>query len=276
MHMHFDFSASQILWTLTFAAQLVLLVVLLGRDHARRYPWFTAAIALSALRLMAEVLLVGRMATYPLRAILFTLSDLSMIAGLLVVVEVARRAFAGAERSQWIVNAAGLLTVAGGVLAMWEPWPVWKQLLMVPAAAPLNMMLVVAAPADSLMVFLGVDKGDLFVNLLVVQMGLLVVFLGRRFKAPWRSHTQMIAIGLSTVAIAWLTVQAAWEIILRTTQVHDRAEHQHLMALGARLLNADSVVYLAALVWWIAWLWLDEPGTPQTAAAYTAPEQTES
>jgi len=30
MHFHFDFAARQILWTLTFAAQLVLLVVLLA------------------------------------------------------------------------------------------------------------------------------------------------------------------------------------------------------------------------------------------------------
>jgi hypothetical protein len=31
--------------------------------------------------------------------------------------------------------------------------------------------------------------------------------------------------------------------------------------LIARLLNANKFVYLAALVWWIAWLWRDEPGT---------------
>jgi hypothetical protein len=135
------------------------------------------------------------------------------------------------------------------------------------------MMLFVAAPADSLMVFLGVDKGDLFVNLLVVQLGLLIVLFGRHFKAPWRSHTQMIAIGLSTAAIAWLTVQAAWQIMVRTTQVHNRAEHEHLMALGTKLLNANSVVYLATLVWWIAWLWLDEPGTAQTPVAETVPEK---
>jgi hypothetical protein len=52
----------RVLWTLTFAAQLVLLVVLMGRDRARRFPWFTAGIALYALRLMAEILLAGRMA----------------------------------------------------------------------------------------------------------------------------------------------------------------------------------------------------------------------
>ncbi len=80
MQLGFEFFLRQmaiverILWTLTFAAQLVLLVVLLGRDRARRYPWFTAGIALSALQLMAEVLLTGRMAKLPLQEILFTLA----------------------------------------------------------------------------------------------------------------------------------------------------------------------------------------------------------
>jgi hypothetical protein len=57
MHFTADFFAHQFLWTLTFAAQLVLLATLLGRDRARRYPWFTASIALMALQLMAGVLL---------------------------------------------------------------------------------------------------------------------------------------------------------------------------------------------------------------------------
>ena len=41
MHFNFAFTAVQVLWTLTFAAHLVLLVVLLGRDRTRRFPWFT-------------------------------------------------------------------------------------------------------------------------------------------------------------------------------------------------------------------------------------------
>src|ERR1035437_5445311 len=128
MHPHFEFPVRQVLWTLTFAAQLVLLVVLLGRDRARRYPWFTAGIALFTLQLMAEVLLAGRMAIIPLQEILLSLADLGVILALLVVVEVARRAFAGAQRFWWTVNTLGLLAVAGGLLTYMGPWPVWKQL----------------------------------------------------------------------------------------------------------------------------------------------------
>jgi hypothetical protein len=264
MHFHFDFSAPQIIWTLTFAAQLVLLVVLLGRDRARRYPWFTAGIALSGLQLMAEVLLKGRMPTLELQEILLPLADLGVMVGLLVVAEVARRAFAGAKRSQWIVNGAGLLLAAGGVLIVWGPWPVGKDLAWDTLLGRLRMMQLAA------------QKGDLLVALLTVGLGLLVVLVGRQFKAGWRSHTQKIAIGLSTIALASLAIQAALETIIRTAHPHSQQEYDRIFGLPggfiSRLLNANSVVYLAALIWWIAWLWLDEPGTEETEPTETAPD----
>lgn len=253
MHFNFDFSARQILWTLTFAAQLVLLVVLLGRDRARRYPWFTVAVALSAMRLMAEVLLMGRIATVSLQEILMTLGDLGVIAGLLVVVEVARRAFAGAQRVQWIVNGAGLVLVALGVLLVWGPWPAAKELALDSLLGRLRLMQLAG------------QKGSLLVYLLTVQLGLMVVFFGRKYKAGWRSHTQMIAIGLSSAAIASLAMQAVVQSILAVAQPHDHAEYERILALLGKVVNADSVVYVAALVWWIAWLWLDEPGAAQPA-----------
>jgi hypothetical protein len=86
----------------------------------------------------------------------------------------------------------------------------------------------------------------------------------------------MIAIGLSTVALASLAIQAALQTIVRTAHPHTQQEYDRIFGLPggliARLLNANGVVYLAALIWWIAWLWLDEPGT---AAAATADEAAE-
>ena len=249
MHLNFAFTARQVLWTLTFAAQLVLLVVLLGRDRVRRYPWFTAAIVLFALRLMAEVLLSGRMAGLPLQKIFLTLADLAALVGLLVVVEVARRAFAGAERLTWIIGAVALVAVAAWVLKVWGPWPEWKELAWDSTLGVLRLMQLLA------------QKADLLMDVLTVEVGLLVVLLGRHFRAGWRSHTQQIAIGLSTVAISWLAVQGAWQIVARTVHPHTQQEYERIMALGGRLVNANKVVYLAALVWWIVWLWFDEPGT---------------
>jgi hypothetical protein len=253
MHFHFDFAANQILWTLTFAAQLVLLVVLLGRDRMRRYPWFTAGIVLAALQLMAEVLLVGRMAMLPLQEVLLTLADLSVIVGLLVVVEVARRAFAGAQRSLWIVNTAGLLVVAGLVLKFWGPWPSGKDLAWDSTIGRLHLMQFAA------------QKGNMLVALLTVELGLLVVIFGRHFKAGWRSHTQMIAIGLSTVAVALLAIQGTVQYIIRTAHPQSRADVQRILDMITKLSNANKMVYLAALVWWVVWLWLDEPGAAAVA-----------
>jgi hypothetical protein len=254
MHPHFEFPVRQVLWTLTFAAQLVLLVVLLGRDRARRYPWFTAVIALFALQLMAEVLLAGRMAIIPLQEILLTLADLVVILALLVVVEVARRAFAGAHRPLWIVNTLGLLVVAGIGLVFWGPWPARKDLALDSTLGRLHLMQLVAL------------KGNTLVYLLTVGLGLLVVLFGRHFKAGWRSHAQMISIGLSANAIAWLAVQAVVQSIVKTAHPQSQAEYERVLDLIAKLLNASKLVFLAALVWWIVWLWRDEPGTTAVAA----------
>ncbi|MGB9153662.1 MAG: hypothetical protein WCD70_11310 [Alphaproteobacteria bacterium] len=266
MHFHFDFGARQVLWTLTFAAQMVLLVVLMGRDRMRRYPWFTTATVLSALHLMVEVMLVGRMAMLPLQEILITMDDLAVIVGLLVVVEVARRAFAEAKRSLWIVNATGLLVAAGLVLAFWGPWLTKKDLVWDTIIARLHLMQFAA------------QKGNLLVAILTIGLGLLVVIFGRHFKAGWRSHTQMIAIGISTMGISSVAMQVIFGRlqatviqIIRTAQPNARQEYEHLVSLATKLGNANKVVYIAALLWWIVWLWLDEPGTAPVAAIEEKP-----
>jgi hypothetical protein len=260
MHLNWGFSTRQVLWTLTLSAQLVLLVVLLGRDRVRRYPWFTAAAVLFALRLMAEMLLAGRMAMLPFQEILLTLGDLAVVLGLLVVVEMARRAFAGASRSLWMVNAAGLLVVACGVLAVWGPWPVWKNMALDSLLGKLRLMQLAA------------QRGDMLVALLTVGLGLLVVIFGRRFKAGWRSHTQMIVIGLLTAAIALLATQAAVQSIAKAAHPGSRAEYEQILHLLSNLVNANQIVYLAAQLWWIAWLWIDEPGAAAVPAPADSPE----
>ena len=253
-HFNFGFSARQVLWTLTFASQLVLLTVLLGRDRVRRYPWFTAGITLYALQLMAEVLLAGRMAMLPLQEIFLALGVLSVLVSLAVIVEVAWNAFAGAPRSLWIANTVGLLAVAGGILAVWGPWPVWKNL-------PIDSLF-----GKLLLMRLTAQKGDVLASLLTVGMGLLVVIFGRQFKAGWRSHTQMLAIGLSTVSLAGLAVQGTVQHIIRTAHPATRQEYERIVSLLANLMNAHKAVYIAAIIWWIVWLWKDEPGAAKPAA----------
>jgi hypothetical protein len=253
MHPHFHFTAVDVLWTLTFAAQLVLLVVLLGRDRIRRFPWFTLGIFMMALRLLASRLLFGRMPQMTLSKIFIVTADVTAIVGFLVVVEMGRRAFAGVRRLNWFAGALAVLVVGAGILAAWGPRPAWKTLTADSSIAVLRLMQ------------LGAQKFDMLVDLLTVELGLLVIFLGRRFGAGWHTHTQRIVIGLSTASITQLAVQAVWQLIARTAAPHSQAEYDRILGLRDKLFNANGALYVAVVVWWIVSLWMDEPGAEANA-----------
>jgi hypothetical protein len=258
MHLNFGFTAVQTLWTLTFAALLVLLVVLQGRDRSRRFPWFTASIALVALRLLTSRLLFGRLPGITLNGIFITLVDVAALVGLLVVAEMARRAFHGVALRIWVSVTLAAVAVGAVVLYFWGPWPALSSLTADSYLAILRLMQLAA------------QKSDLLLNVLAIELGLLVVVFGRRFKAGWRSHTQQIVIGLSTAAIAQLGVQGIWQAIAMKAAPQTQAEYEHILGLRDKLFNGNSVVYVAVLVWWIVCLWRDEPGTKAEAEALNA------
>lgn len=258
MHFDFHFTAVQILWTLTFAALLVLLIVLLGRDRMRRFPWFTTGIVLIALRLLVDRILRGKLPPLTMAAVSLTLADLSALVGLVILVEIARKVFRRVSARAWTVWGILLLAIGGVVLWKWGPWPNWKTLSFDTAIARLQFMQ-----------FLAVKTG-LLTNVLAVLLGVLVVAFGARYGAGWRSHAQRIMIGLSTAALAQLALQGVWESIVRHTLPHSRAEYEHVMNLQEKLLNSNSLVYLLVVVWWIVCLWVDEPGTAAPTGAVAA------
>lgn len=252
MHFDFHFTAIQTLWTLTFAGLLVLLVVLLGRDRVSRFPWFTASMALMALRMLASRLLFGKMAPLTSSEIFLTLADIGTIVSFLVVVEMARRAFSGglrkASRKAWIVGTVILVAIAIAVVVKWGPWPPAQTVFAHSLLANLRFMQLVA------------QKGDLLIDLLIIGLGLIVVFCGARFNAGWRSHTQRIVIGLSTASIAQLLLRSALQAIANGPAPKTQEQYQHLTGLQEKLYNANSVVFVLVLVWWLVCLWIDEPG----------------
>ena len=261
--MHFlGLNIVQILWTLTFAALLVLLVVLLGRDRARRFPWFTASMVLTAVRLLASRMLYDRIPQITMSKIFLTLAVVEALVTLLVAVEIARRAFAGASRRAWMIGTLALLAVGALVLVEWGPWPAWKTLTAESTLAVLRLTQLVA------------QKTSLLSNVLTIGLGLLVVLFGSRFKAGWRSHTQQIVIGLSTAAIAQLAVRGIWQLIALHAAPQTQAEFERVMGIQEKLYSANSAIFLAVLVWWIACLWINEPGTgiPAAAGLVASPE----
>ena len=263
MRFNFDYSATQILWTLTFAALLVLLVVLLGRDRAKRFPWFTASIATMGLLLLTSQLMLSRLPRMAGTEIYLGLSDLDMVISLLVLVELARRAFPGLGKLGWIIGTLAMLAVGVAVLVMWGHWPAWKTLTATSELVAIRLM------------DLSVDKGILFSSVLTIELGLAITLLGRRFGAGWHSHTQRIAIGLSTTALAQLTLRGALQAIGLHTHIATQAEYERVMGVRDKLIHGNNVLFLCVLAWWIACLWIDEPGAPLAAKTETVADEDE-
>lgn len=253
MHPETHFSAVQVLWTLTFASQLVLLVVILGRDRARRFPWFSLSIVMMALRLLASRLLIGRMPQMTLSVIFIVMADLSALVGALVILEMARHAFARLPRLTRLAGALGILLPALVALAAWGPWP---------ARQTLNADSFLA---DMRLLQFGAQKLDMLTDMLTIELGILVLLLGRRYRAGWRSHTQRILVGLSTASVSQLAVQAIWQFVAKTAAPKSQIEYQQVLGLRDKLFNANGAVYVAVLIWWIACLWKEEPGAPLAA-----------
>ncbi len=260
MHLNFGFTPVQILWTITFAALLTLLVVLLGRDRARRFPWFTTSVGMVALSLLINRLLYGRLPQIPMATVSIVLADLSAIAALLVLVEIARTVFGSASRRAWIAGTLTLLIAGGVVLGAWGQWPSPKSLTPITLLSALGVLQLLA------------QKLGLLNDVMTVGLALLVILLGRRFGSGWRSHAQQIVVGLATASIAQVGVQAIWQIIAEHTRVHNATDYDRVLDLRSKLINGNSTIYAAVIVWWIVCLWIDERGTAQPVAVdETAP-----
>lgn len=246
MHFNFPFSVLQILWVLTFAAHLVLLVVLLGRDRIRTFPWFTANIVMVALRLLVSRLLFGRLPQMEMTILFIIMADVGAFLGLMVVVEIARRAFATAKRSSWLVGALVAIAIGAVVLRFWGAWPDFNTFKTAP---PLQTAQLLA------------QKGMLLADLENIVVGLMILLLGRLTGAGFRSKVQQVAIGLMTASISQLSIQAIWETIAKTAVAHNRQEYEHILGLREKLFNTNNAVYIAVLIWWIVCLWIDEKKT---------------
>ena len=260
MHFHFPFSAGDILWTITFAAHLVLLVVLMGRDRIARFPWFSTSVVIMALRILTIRLLVRRLPELTMDTVIIVMADIGALVGLLVVVEIARRAFGGVKRSTWVASALALMVLGAVVLKFWGPWPSWSTLTARSTMSNLRLLQLIA------------QKTSLLVDIETIAVGVLIVLLGSRFRAGWRSHVQQIAIGLSTASIAQLVVQGVWQSIVSTAIknpaiAQSMTDRTRIMGLGEKLSNTNSTVYIAILLWWIVCLWRDEPGAPKRVPA---------
>jgi hypothetical protein len=251
----------QILWGLVLAGHLILLVVLLGRDRISRFPWFTAAIAVSAVHLIADHLLHGKLTTIAFYWQSYGAILLEAILGLLVLIELSRRVFSNCK-SGLILNSKGWLgwtlvtgSISIGAVWLWGPWPTWQMLNQDPKQLPLLLVVLCAM------------KGQLFLALMTVEVGLLLRIFGKRFGSGWKSHAQQIMLGLSTYALGFLAVQATTDIIKHTVHLTSREQYEQIVRIFSNLDNGRFALWFLVLVWWIVWLWRDDFGKPAAIPA---------
>jgi hypothetical protein len=248
-------NAEQLLWALVLAGHLVLLVILLGRERNTRFPWFTAMIGVSSIHLIADHLLSGKLTTVAFYWQSYSAVLIGSILGFVVLLELTRPVFRGGKSSLtvrptvWAGWMLGMVLAAGAAVWFWGPWPSKAAFQANTQQLPLLILLLSAM------------KSELFLALLTVMVGLLLRIYGKRYGFGWRSHTEQIALGLSTYSLGFLAVLATTDIIKRTVHLTSRDQYDHIVQLFARLDNARFALWAVVLIWWCVWLWRDEPAT---------------
>jgi len=186
--------------------------------------------------------------------IAISLALVSALVGFIILIEMARNAFRRASARAWLLWTIALLIIGGLIVWKWGPWPNLHTLAFDTLIAKLQFMQ-----------FLSVKVG-LLVDVLSIGLGLLVVSVGRRYGAGWRSHVQRIMIGLSTASLSQMCAQGIWQIIAHHTTPHSQAEYERVLGIQEKLLNTNSAVYVLVVIWWIICFWNDEPGSPTANA----------
>jgi hypothetical protein len=176
------------------------------------------------------------------------LADLSAIVAVLVIVEIARRAFEGAGRREWIAGTLAVLAVGGVVVALWGRWPAFNAVVAASKQSALPLMNLFA------------QKANLLADVLIVEVGLLVAIFGRYFKAAWHSHTLQLAIGLGMASLSRLAIYGVSQSHALQT-FHSQDEYKRAVDMMRSADNANSIIFIVVLLWWIISLWSDEPGT---------------
>lgn len=256
MHFSPHFNTIQTLWTLTFAALLVLMVVLLGKDRARRFPVFSISIALMAFRLLATRLLFGRLSPVVGNVAFIGLAMLTGLVNLGLVLELGWKGFRQAPRRTWLLGAGITGAIALAMVILWGPWPGWQVLTGTGILIALHGMQIVA------------QRSDMLADGLAVQLAILILVFGRRFGAGWRTLTQRLLVGFAVGGGSQLAIRGIWQYIATHSTPHSQEQYFQLLGLQEKLYNANSIAYIVVLIWWIAVIWIDEPAA---GAALPAP-----
>ena len=249
----------QIVWALMLAGHLVLLVVLMGRDRVRVFPWFTVLTVGSTLELLAEHLLNDKLTTLATYWVNFSAMVVIWVLGVFVLAELARRIFSSG-RAGLILNARGwlgwtMVTVGLALLAIWfwGPWPTWQALQTEYKTEPVQFRIMVLV--------LTATRGQMALAILTVEVVLLFTLFAKRFGFNWRTHPRQIASGLVANALGILSISGLAEYLKHYRNLSSPEVLRQSQALVENAEKGRHVLGVLVLIWWIVCLWRDDPST---------------
>ncbi len=221
-------------WAAALLGEAALTVVLLRKDRWRKFPAFTALIALpivTSLLLLPFRWITGH-GGYTVIYRGYVLVD--FLLQLAVAVELARSVLRPTgtwvrdARKQFILSAA-----AGSLLA-------------------LTLAYLVAPPAASRLEGLQL-RADLFTSLLICELFIAVTLASNRLGLGWKNHVMAIGQGFT----AWSLVATAVDTL------HNYFGARHLYDSTESI---KSFIYLGVLWYWCVQLWREEPARQPISA----------
>ena len=226
-----------LLWALGFSGHLVLLLVLLMRHRATRFPLFTCFIAANVGRslVLYVVLHYGSQHAYGLSYWSLSIVDLGL--QLTVIYEIAAYLFRPLGHFAPEVRRAAVGLIAGSLLiASGLSW------LAPPAAQTWQQAVVV--------------RGSLFSTALMSELFVAMLGLTITIRLPWKTHVARIAQGLGVYSTMDILIEAG----------HSLFGLAYSLRVDTALTHIRIVAYLVCLSYWIITLYQDAPESKQLAA----------
>lgn len=216
------------LWAAVFAANVVLLVIMVSRARWREFPVLTALAGFDA-ALTVALFVIYRHGSPNLYAIVYwSTAFIDFALQLALIFEISRIVLK--PTGTWARDARATFLTWGSVGAV-------IALALVYAVHPLGSSSNLASWEL---------RANLFTDLLVCELFLAMMFAAHRLGLVWRNHVMGLAQGLT----AWAIVSA----FVDTAHTYLGSHHDFTL-----LDHVSMFVYLGAQVYWIVTFWLPEP-----------------
>jgi hypothetical protein len=213
-------------WLLGFLGNLGLLVVLVYRRRAERFPFFTALITLNVIRTIILYLVLRYSTRDGYFYSYWSLSVLDTILQLCVVYEVASRVFRPLD--VWAHDVRGSfvwlfgLSLSVAFLLTWLASPTWMQSF--------------------------TTKGNLFTAALQSELFVAMMALSIHVRLPWRTHVAKIAQGLGAYSLLGVLIETGYSYF------GIGRELPRFIVLS----HVRMAAYLVCVNYWIISLWRKE------------------